>query len=97
MVALRTSLELAVQTALTPLLKLGLGGGSGATGYLKKLAPYVGDFVSADTPDDFKEALGGNTPAILYYTDQGDYDDIDVSNRGAELNFDLVYLVVSGS
>lgn len=95
MPSVRENLEVAVQTALAPLLVSGLGGG--ATGYLRRVAPYVGDIVADAKIEDLRESLSGRTPAVFFLTDQGTYRLIDLEQRKADRQLDVRFYIVSGS
>lgn len=93
--SLRKTIETAVITALTPLKKLALGGS--ASGYLKALEYYAGEFEGAgpDVIDMVRESVMGRSPCILVATGRGAYDEKDVRRRRAVLSIDLHIIIVS--
>lgn len=97
MTAMRTLVENAVVTALTPLLDPNLGGAAG--GYLRKVAAYQGPLSNARPEDpEVKLLIERGTPCIGVATGDGAYDTFSGAQReNADLGFSIELLVLCGN
>lgn len=93
MTALRTLLEDAVVTQLSPLLLEGKGGDP--AGYLYTVEPYNGDLSPAEDHAPLKRLMQSGTPAVGVATGDGDYGQMGMSHRLANLELELTVLLVA--
>lgn len=88
---MRTDIEDAFVTALTPLLKPGLGGA--ASGYLSTLKPA--QVPPTPETEDVARLLDSGGPGVLVMSGDATYDDVLPKRRQAEVTFQVLVFAMS--